>query len=263
MSGKERVRFDDGNGNFVPAVEVTGKKVINIPGLRTGVLPTIVIGTSPLISHAWAPKSIGQMLDKQLKQAKGAREAKNPEEDFEGSLYSLADGGYGFPSIGFKAAAVTACTSVEGITKVAARQAFHILGEPIPVKMVYDPDGVGRTMKKNLVRILGSKPEMREDNVRVGMGTADIRYRGQFWPWYAHLRVSYNLNVLSEGQILNIINTSGFGVGIGEWRPERDGENGMFRVASEADKQIITALEQGNISEAEFVNEVLAIGQAA
>jgi hypothetical protein len=85
------------------------------------------------------------------------------------------------------------------------------------------------------VRILGAEPAMREDMVRVGMGTADLRYRGEFADWHAKLLVRYNANVLSESQILNIINVAGFAVGVGEWRPEKDGMNGMFHVATEAD----------------------------
>lgn len=205
---------------------------IILPPIKKSLIEVPVIGVSPLIVHAWSEKAKREMLSKQLKEAKGAKMAKNPVEDFEQSMYRLKDGGYGFPSVAFKAAAVTACTSVDGITKVAARQAFHIMGEPIHVKIAFDPAGTGQTMRTNLVRILGSEPEMREDMVRIGMGTADIRYRAQFWPWYTTLMVHYNQNVLSESEILNLLNTAGFGVGIGEWRSERDGEYGAFQVAT-------------------------------
>jgi hypothetical protein len=30
---------------------------------------------------------------------------------------------------------------------------------------------------------------------------------------------------------MNLLNTAGFAVGVGEWRPEKDGQYGMFRVA--------------------------------
>lgn len=204
---------------------------ITLPPIDIKLMEVTVIGDSPLIVHAWSQKAKLEMLGKQMKQAKGAKEAKNPVSDFESSLYRLADGGYGFPSIGFKAAAVTACTSVAGITKIAARQAFHILGEDVDVVGAYE----GTSARNNLVRIIGKPPTMREDMVKVGMGTADLRYRGEFADWHAKLLVRYNANVLSESQILNIINVAGFAVGVGEWRPERDGMSGMFRVASESD----------------------------
>lgn len=70
-------------------------------------------------------------------------------------------------------------------------------------------------------------------NRNVGMGTADIRYRAEFPDWKARVLVRYNANVLSEAQILNLLNVAGFAVGVGEWRPEKDGQYGMFHVATE------------------------------
>jgi hypothetical protein len=185
-----------------------------IPRINIQRVQLTVIGDSPLISHQWSEKAKKEMLDKQMKQAKQAKEAKNPEQDYLDSLYTHPDGGYGFPAIAFKAAAVTACTSAGSMTKVAARQAFHVVGE--------------------LVRIEG-EPRMREDMVRVGMGTADIRYRGEFPEWRAVVTVDYNPNVLSVAQIINLFNLAGFGVGVGEWRPEKDGSYGRFHVAREGE----------------------------
>lgn len=204
---------------------------IELPPINLETIEVLLVGDTPLISHAWSEKAKREMLGKQMKAAKPGKEAKDPHEDFQQSLYRIEGGGYGFPSVAFKAAAVTACTSVAGITKVAARQAFHVVGEQSAVRGAFN----GALMRMDLVRILGSEPEMREDMVRIGMGTADIRYRGQFWPWHATVRVRFNANVLSAAQIINLLNNAGFGVGIGEWRPERDGQFGMFHVATSAE----------------------------
>ena len=202
---------------------------IELPALKIGLMEVTVIGDSPLIVHAWSQKAKREMLDKQMKKAKGAKEAKDPTADFEASMYRLADGGYGFPSVAFKNAAVTAATSIAGITKIAARQAFHILGEGADVSGAFN----GAKSRVNLIRIEGDPPAMREDMVKIAMGTADLRYRPEFTTWRARLLVRYNSGVLSEAQILNLLNTAGFAVGVGEWRPEKDGMNGMFHVAAE------------------------------
>ncbi len=186
--------------------------VIELPKPNIQILDVTLIGDSPLIVHKWSEKAKKQIRDKQTKKANAGREAKNPEQDFKDSLHITPEGKYGFPVIGIKAAAVTACTSTAAMTKVAARQAFHIDGEYAVIE--------------------GSKPVMREDMVKIGMGTADIRYRGQYWPWYTTVRVRFNANVMSAEQILNLLNTAGFGVGIGEWRPERNGQFGLFHVAT-------------------------------
>ncbi|MDQ0305341.1 hypothetical protein [Ancylobacter polymorphus] len=204
---------------------------IELPKLDIQMMEVTIIGDTPLITHAWSVKAKREMLQKQMKAAKGAKEAKDPKADFEQSMYRFEDGGYGFPSVAFKAAAVTAVTSVSGLTKVAARQAFHVVGDGVDVKGAFD----GTSARLNLVRIEGGTPRMREDMVKVGMGTADLRYRAEFWPWRADLLIRFNANVLSPAQILNIVNVAGFACGVGEWRPERDGESGMFHVATEAD----------------------------
>ncbi len=185
-------------------------ETIEIPELMIRTIRLTLVGDSPLIVHKWSEKAKRQMLDKQMKRATSGKEAKNPEQDFKDSLYMYPGGGYGFPTIGIKACAVSACSQIDGITKVDARAAFHIDGE--------------------LVKIEG-EPIMREDMVRVGMGTADLRYRGEFTNWKTTFNLKFNERVLSAEQIANIFNVGGFGVGIGEWRPQKNGSMGRFHVA--------------------------------
>lgn len=183
---------------------------IELPDLDVRTIKVKIVGDSSLIVHKWSEKAKRLMLDKQTGKASAGREHKDPQQDFQESLYQMPDGGFGVPSLAFKNAAVTACTSLgKSITKVAARQSFHVLGP--------------------LVRINGT-PTMRDDMVRVGMGTADIRFRGEFKEWSCELTIRYNARVLSAEQIVNLMNTAGFAVGICEWRPECNGESGMFHV---------------------------------
>ena len=45
------------------------------------------------------------------------------------------------------------------------------------------------------------------------------------------MTISYNENgPHTLEQIVNIINAGGYVCGVGEWRPERDGQYGMFHV---------------------------------
>ena len=190
-------------------------ETMDIPKLDISVIDIEIEGDSALICHRWSEKAKKEMRDKQMKKAKNAKEARNPEADFQSSLYPHPEGGYGFPAIAFKASAVTACTSVGNMTKVAARQAFHVVNE-------YE-----------MVKIKACEPTAREDMVRVGMGTADLRYRGEFKKWSAMLKVRFNSSVISKEQLYHIFNTAGFAVGVGEWRPEKDGMYGMFHVVNE------------------------------
>ncbi len=184
---------------------------IQLPKLNLQTMQVTLIGDSPLICHAWSKKAKQEMLDKQMKKAKQQRAAKDPEQDYKDSLYVHPEGGYGFPAVAFKAAAVDACSHVANFTKVEARGSFHI--------------------NTDLVKIDG-KPSPREDMVKIAMGTADIRYRGEFKTWKCSFQLRYNANVITPEQILNLFNTAGFAIGVGEWRPQRDGSFGMFHVAS-------------------------------
>jgi hypothetical protein len=197
----------------------TVPRVIAIPALNLDVISITLSSDSPLIVHRWSEKAKKEILDKQMKKPTGAKEPKDPWMDFCQSLYwltrmpekptpaDIAKAHFGFPAVAFKAAAVDACSSVDGITKVQARGAFHINSE--------------------MVEIQGT-PDMREDMVRVGMGVADIRYRGEFKKWKATFDIRFNPSVLSAEQIVNLFNIAGFAVGVGEWRPQKDGSYVMF-----------------------------------
>jgi hypothetical protein len=189
-------------------------KPLEIPRIDVRRMEITLIGDSPLITHAWSDKAKQMMLDKQMKRAKQPKDAKDPEQDYEDSMHRTADGKPAFPAVGFKAAAVSACRFSDGIKMTEARGAFHVVGE--------------------MVEIIG-EPRPREDMVRIAMGTADIRYRAEFPDWKARLTVSYNAGALSPAQIVNLFNIAGFGVGVGEWRPEKDGSYGRFHVAQEGE----------------------------
>ena len=197
-----------------------------------------IVGTSPLIVHAWSHKAKQEMLDKQMGKTKTAKKsAKDPFEDFIESAYwisgkpeeatpeafdaAVQNGArWGFPVTAIKQAAASASSRNDiGIPMTKIRGAFFI-------------QGIGTDM---LGEIKGSTPKMREDMVRVGgmTKTADIRYRAEFDDWYMDLPIQYNANgALSLEQIINLINLGGFTCGIGEWRPEKDGFYGMFKVAT-------------------------------
>jgi len=144
-----------------------------------------------------------------MKRGTQAKAAKDPEQDYLDSLYVHPEGGYGFPAIAYKAAAIRGAKAL-GMTMTDMRSAFHVLGE--------------------LVKIDGD-PRPREDMVRIGQGTADIRYRAEFPAWSATLTVQYNARAVSAEQIAAMFDAAGFGTGIGEWRPEKDGQFGRFHVA--------------------------------
>lgn len=215
------------------ATKKANTEVIEIRPIEIKKVTVRIVGDTPLIMHAWSEKAKRMMLEAQMGVAKGKKkEAKNPVDDFIRSMYwltqmpedgtmesfeeAIANGArFGFPVTAFKQAAISAAYRMGWAKdKMSMRGAFFI-----------DSDENG------MIEIHSDTPEMREDMVKVGMGTADIRYRGEFKNWYADLTISYNANgQYSLENIVNIINAGGYVCGVGEWRPERDGQYGMFHV---------------------------------
>lgn len=210
-------------------------EIIEIRPIQIKKATVHVVGDTPLIMHAWSEKAKREMLEKQMKVTKTkSRDAKNPVEDFIRSMYwlspmpdemtmeafedAVANGArFGFPITAFKQAAISAAYRM-GWTKdkMSMRGAFFIDGD-----------------ENQMIEIHSDMPIMREDMVKVGMGTADIRYRGEFRNWSADINISFNENgQYSLEQIINVINAGGYVCGVGEWRPERDGQYGMFHVSA-------------------------------
>ncbi len=235
------------NAEHLEAMQTKEPKIpkgvqIVLPKLDIRIAKIEIVGDTPLIVHAWSRKAVLEMLAKHMGLATAGREKKDPVADFLGSLYiiepgkvqgefkieDLEDGRqpdvwiqggrYGFPAVAFKNAAVEACTSLgrSAITKVQARQCFHVMGELVEVK---------------------KPPRMRMDMVRLtGQGNPpDVRFRAEFPEWSTVISVRYNARVLSADQILNLFNTAGFAVGVGEWRSERGGQSGLFHVKTEGE----------------------------
>ena len=100
---------------------------ITLPPIAVHAVRFDLIGDSPLIVHAWSEKAKRQMLDKQMKKAASAKAAKDPEADYQACFYRLPDGRYGFPTIGLKAAMISACRFAD-LKMTVARGAFHIDG---------------------------------------------------------------------------------------------------------------------------------------
>lgn len=208
-------------------------ELIKIPPLMLseGIIP--IRGVEPLIVNNFSSKSKNEMLDKQMGKPKQKKAPKVPTDDFLGSLYVM-DGkpklvtkndktwatGFtpGFPANAIKKAAVAACTAVDGVFKTEARMAFHVKGFMLEI---LDPK-----TKKPAV------PWMRDDMVRLQGPSqpADIRFRACFDEWMIKVPVQFNARMIDLARIAHLFNNAGFGVGIGEWRPECDGNFGRFTV---------------------------------
>jgi len=192
--------------------------VLTIPKIEIDTVKFKVRGITPLIVSKFSEKAKQMMLDKQMKKASAGKEAKDPQKQYEESLYKFADGKRtGFPAVGFKAAMVRAGKQLS-MVMVDLRGRFHVMAT-----------------EGDLIEIKG-EPHIREDMVRLASGVADIRFRGEYSTgWEATLEIQYFKNAISAEQIAQLIVLAGFSCGIGEWRPERSnsGSYGLFELVND------------------------------
>lgn len=223
---------------------MAAKKTLSINAPEFEVMEFTIRGTTPLILHAWDEKAKRMMLEKQTgKAAKTKHEVKIPYNDFINSLYwltekpedgafdeeakenfeqAIANGAkFGFPIGGIKQAIITG----------AGRGGMDVKMTELRGSMFLEGNTDASTF--DYAEIIGPAPLMREDMVRVGgqNKVADIRYRGEFRDWEIPLKMRINKNgKYTVEQLLNCVVLGGFVTGIGEWRPERDGQYGMFEL---------------------------------
>lgn len=204
-----------------------------------------IIGTSPLICHAWDQKVIKMMLTAQTGGVKKTKhEIKIPRNDFMSTLYWLdtdqipfgsndseaeenwqkaIEQGmthFGFPLSGIKQSIITgAMRGGLDVKMTEMRGSFFLKG------------GTSKATSDIAEIITPEPPKMRRDMVMVGgmSKAADIRFRAQFDTWEIPLQMTYNVNgKYSLTQLLSCFDYGGFVTGIGEWRPEKDGQFGMY-----------------------------------
>lgn len=196
---------------------------INLKEIAIKKVKFTITGKTPMIQHQWSEKAQREMREKHAGKKTKVREARNPEKEFQDACYLTDEGEFGFPLMAFKNSLITAAHKDIGIEKTLVRKALF---------MVCKDSGLIAKMECN-------EPIMREDTVRVGAGSADLRYRPEFRNWSAEITVELDAALLTLEDLANLINRAGFGVGIGEWRPEKGGEYGRYELSRDKPMEVI------------------------
>ena len=208
-----------------------------------------IIGSTPLICHAWSHKAKMEMLQKQVKATRGGKEARDPDYDFVNSLYEMGKdkGGkaiFGFPVTGIKDSFLSAAHKDRGVPRSTARAALWLDAEMVRVR----PALSQAICDMPLVRIWGDQPVMREDMVRIGAGlnkTANLAYRPQFTIWAIRIKGRINVEQLPEEALGVLIEQAGMMTGIGEWRNDKSGVFGSYHLGSTDEWEAWEAFSRG------------------
>ncbi len=208
-------------GRLGPGGKTKERTTIQIALPRFAVVKVYAVGQpgSPLITHRWGKKAVREMLGKHMGHDIPQAD-KHPFEDFVDTLYrDPKTGEMAIRSVMFKAAMLSALRETSGVTRADVITGISVLGELSPIY---------------------GQPTNRLDPVKIGPWDArvsDLRFRGEYVDWLVTLTFRYNTAAISLSAIHNLLATAGALYGVGEWRPTRNGVNGLFSVVEEAEAQ--------------------------
>jgi hypothetical protein len=191
-------------------------------------LPLLIVGTRPLIVHAWDEKQRRAMLERHTKEAESVLEARDPAAEFEAAKYISAEGWEGVPAHGFKGALTEGSRYVgnKKLLNMTLLKGALYIGADCPAT--------------NLLRLYSPNPaRMREDLVRIGprgARVAVLRFRPEYWPWALVVTVQFPTQLFSTNQIVDLVRAAGSFNGFCEWRPgspeSLTGSYGTFEIGN-------------------------------
>jgi len=191
--------------------------------MRIGHLTVNLIGETPLIMHRQSQKDKQGLLLPAPEKNRAARAATlkhDPIGEFRASVYLNRDDKtptlLHFPSNAFGKAMADVALDYPGATKTRIGRLTGISSVDV---FVY---GI---------------PEVFIRPVRLsGINKApDIRTRAILSEWCCSVTIRYSASHFKEGEIIQLVNAAGMFRGIGDWRPEKGGDYGTWKLVNNND----------------------------
>lgn len=190
-----------------------------------------LVGISPLIMHRFAFKAWQELLYPSQKKNKAERASSlkhQPLEEYRGCLYCNRDPGqaalFHIPNGMLHQALAAAALDMPGATRTAMERWTSV------VDLNINLFGVPQ-MFMSMVR---SSDQNR---------TPDVRTRPIFPQWACSIEISYKIDPLTDSSVINLLAAAGTIVGFGDWRPQKGGPYGKFKIVGVWPVDIRVALE--------------------
>jgi hypothetical protein len=213
-----------------PTTETTPFEVVEINMKR---ITCCIVGTTPMIMNRLSKKTQEELLlprQKMNSAEKAVNLKHDPVAEYRDSVYLNRDDttptAIHVPDGAFHKALAAAAVDMPGATKAAIGRLASI---------------------DNATVYLFGRPFLFMAPVRnSGMNrTPDIRTRAKFPRWACELQISFVSNLLRENAIVNLLGAAGMIVGIGDWRPQKGGSSGRFRICDKDDAEYVSVLKEG------------------
>lgn len=207
------------------------RETLTIPPLNLVEMTFAITGLAPYMQAKFSEKAKRMMAEKMeagstAKKGK-KREPRNFEDDYRNAMYLDDQGRCGIPAPCFRNAMISACR-VCGFKMTVAKLSVFVEAESYS------------TCGTPLILIEG-EPTMDVRPTRNATGVADLRARPRWDNWSAKVRVTFDGDQFTRGDVLNLMTRCGRQVGIGEGRPDSKSSAGIgygiFSVEVEEDDE--------------------------
>lgn len=194
------------------------EEVVSVSPPKMHILHQRIVGTAPYCQARFAEKARNEMRAKHEAGSTANKGKKKDARDFDadylGALHQGPKGERGIPAAAFRAAAVSACRTVN-FKMTLAKLGLFVEAD------FHDPrDGTP------LVKIEGD-PRPLTLPVRNTTGVADLRSRPIWDHWSATVRMRYDADMFKLEDVVNLLARIGAQVGIGEGRADSKKSAGM------------------------------------
>ena len=212
LPASDRMHVSNGNGSAT----VT----ITPPNIRTAEFK--IRGTAPLVVHRFDKKVMNDFADKIIEGSKprGKKkfEPKKLEDICEAAKYIGRTGKEqweGFNASGMRMALISACRGAN-FKMTVVKQCVFVVAEGYDIHTPLIP----------LVRIHGESL-MSQMIAKTETGVAMLCVRPMYPEWSATIRIRFDADMLSLGDLTNLLARAGQCVGICEGRPDSKNSGGM------------------------------------
>lgn len=179
----------------------------------------LIKGNAPLVIHRFSHKTKEQMrLKMETGKAAGSkkeRAAKDSNDTFNAARYVSKAGWDGFHAAAIRNACISACRLV-GFKMTLAKMSIFV-----------EADGWDKEEPQiPLIKIIG-KAVRQDDMARVETGQPYVTIRAAYHDWSANVKIRWDADQFTIGDVSSLLARVGMQVGIGEGRPDSKNSAGM------------------------------------
>lgn len=205
--------------------------LIVVNEIETSTADFNVVGLSPLIMHRYALKAWRELLYPGPKLNRAERQTTlkhQPLQEYRECLYLNRDDKrpslFHIPNGMFHGALGAAAKDIPGASKAEIVRLTRVTDINIDLF--------------GLPQLFMSMVRNRDMN-----RTPDVRTRPIFAHWACRVHFRYVAGLLTRPTIANLFGAAGLIVGIGDWRGEKGGPYGSFRLAEDDDKEFVNIVK--------------------